>query len=129
MSLRSYWEGGSQPPGALTDDEYVPMTRRPLIGANMLEEGESDLLRMAERIARSHHERWDGGDCPDGLAGEEVQLAARIVSVADAFDVIEEEAGSLIQRLQRRPFAGESISPGFRTSIQTREWEFSGRGL
>lgn len=75
-------------PGSLTDAEYDQMKQHTLIGADMLEEGESDLLRMAERIARSHHERWDGDGYPDGLAGEKIPLAARIVSVADAFDAM-----------------------------------------
>jgi len=46
------------------------------------------LLQMAEQIARTHHERWDGGGYPLGLAGEEIPLAGRIVSVADSFDAL-----------------------------------------
>ena len=43
---------------------------------------------MAATIARSHHERWDGSGYPDGLAGEEIPIAARIVAVADVFDAL-----------------------------------------
>ncbi len=43
---------------------------------------------LATKIARSHHERWDGGGYPDGLSGEEIPLAATVVTVADAFDAI-----------------------------------------
>ena len=46
---------------------------------------------MAERIVRSHHERWDGSGYPDGLAGEAIPLAARLVHVADVFDVLVHE--------------------------------------
>jgi putative two-component system response regulator len=43
---------------------------------------------MAATIARSHHERWDGTGYPDGLAGEEIPIAARIVAVADVYDAL-----------------------------------------
>jgi putative two-component system response regulator len=43
---------------------------------------------MAERIALTHHERWDGSGYPEGLRGEEIPLGARIVAVADVFDAL-----------------------------------------
>jgi putative two-component system response regulator len=46
---------------------------------------------VAERIARSHHERWDGDGYPDGLAGRDIPLVARVVAVADVFDVLVHE--------------------------------------
>jgi putative two-component system response regulator len=46
---------------------------------------------VAERIARSHHERWDGDGYPDGLRGEDVPIEARLVAVADVFDVLVHE--------------------------------------
>jgi putative two-component system response regulator len=49
------------------------------------------VLRIAEEIARSHHERWDGEGYPDGLAGPEIPLSARLVGVADVFDVLVHE--------------------------------------
>jgi putative two-component system response regulator len=49
---------------------------------------DSETIAMAARIARSHHERWDGSGYPDGLAGEEIPLAARIVAVADVYDAL-----------------------------------------
>jgi putative two-component system response regulator len=48
----------------------------------------SPLLRMAEVIARSHHERWDGSGYPAGLAGEAIPLHGRLVAVADVFDAL-----------------------------------------
>jgi putative two-component system response regulator len=58
------------------------------IGARILAGGRSDLVRIAERIARSHHERWDGAGYPDGLVGEQIPLEARIVAVADVVDAL-----------------------------------------
>ena len=46
------------------------------------------LLDLAEQIARTHHERWDGSGYPSGLAGENIPIAGRIVAVADAFDAV-----------------------------------------
>ena len=51
----------------------------------------SEVLGVAERIARSHHERWDGDGYPDSLTGHEIPLAARLVAVADVFDVLVHE--------------------------------------
>ena len=74
--------------GPLSDQEYETMKRHTLIGADLLSGGESALIQMAERIARSHHERWDGEGYPDGLEGENIPLEARIVCVVDAFDAM-----------------------------------------
>jgi putative two-component system response regulator len=58
------------------------------IGASILSGSKSALVQMAEQIARSHHERWDGSGYPDGLKGEEIPLAARICAVCDVFDAL-----------------------------------------
>ena len=75
-------------PGRLTPDEFEVMKTHTSIGAAMLSGSRHALLQMAERIARSHHERWDGGGFPQGLRGEAIPLEARIVAVADAFDAM-----------------------------------------
>lgn len=104
-------------PGQLTDQEYETMKRHAEIGANLLAGGKSDLFHMAERIARSHHERWDGGGYPAGLAEEEIPLAARIVTVADAFDAMihdrpYRDALSVDQAVgELRAGAGEQFDP------------------
>lgn len=74
--------------GPLTDEEFENVKEHTLIGAELLADGNSDVVQMAETIAHSHHERWDGTGYPRGLAGEEIPLAGRIVAVADAFDVM-----------------------------------------
>jgi HD-GYP domain-containing protein (c-di-GMP phosphodiesterase class II) len=62
------------------------MARHPAIGAEIV--GEIEFLAEAGRVVRSHHERWDGGGYPDGLAGEEIPLAARVFAVADVLDAL-----------------------------------------
>jgi putative two-component system response regulator len=78
-------------PSALAEDERATMERHASIGAAVLKDGRTQLIRMAESVARHHHERWDGSGYPEGLAGEQIPLAARIVSVADAFDAMVNE--------------------------------------
>ena len=73
-----------QKPGRLTDEEYGVIKRHPVMGAEMLAPIEE--LASAVPVARHHHERFDGRGYPDGLRGQEIPLAARVVSVADAFD-------------------------------------------
>ncbi len=74
--------------GRLTDEESRVMKRHTIIGATMLCGGHSRLVRMAETIARSHHERWNGSGYPDGMRGDAIPLCARIVSLVDFFDAL-----------------------------------------
>jgi putative two-component system response regulator len=74
-------------PGKLTADEYESIKSHTRIGAKILSGDRFPLLKMAEQIALYHHERWDGSGY-DGLKGEAIPLAARIVSICDVFDVI-----------------------------------------
>jgi CHASE2 domain-containing sensor protein len=75
-------------PGALDADEWALMQSHTTIGAAILAGSSSPLLQMAESIARTHHERWDGSGYPDGLRGEEIPLGARICAVCDVFDAL-----------------------------------------
>ncbi len=75
-------------PGKLTDDEFEIMKCHTVKGAEMLGESVSEVLEVAREIALCHHERWDGRGYPNGLAGEQIPLSARIVAVVDAFDAI-----------------------------------------
>jgi putative two-component system response regulator len=74
--------------GPLTTEERGRMRMHAPIGAAILSEGSSRLLRMGEVIARTHHERWDGVGYPEGLAGEEIPLVGRVTAVADVFDAL-----------------------------------------
>jgi putative two-component system response regulator len=75
-------------PGRLTAEEITVMRRHVDIGVKILENGTSDLLRVAEIIAGGHHERWDGTGYPKGLSKLEIPLEARIAAVADVFDAM-----------------------------------------
>ncbi|HYW80346.1 MAG TPA: HD domain-containing phosphohydrolase [Thermoguttaceae bacterium] len=80
-------------PGRLTPDERARIEQHTMIGGNCLLEierhlGGCNFLEMAREIAWSHHERWDGTGYPHGLSGEQIPLAARIVSIADVYDAL-----------------------------------------
>lgn len=74
--------------GAYTPEEFGRMKAHTVIGSKVLEGSTSPLLKMAEEIARTHHERWDGKGYPSGLAGEDIPISGRVVSVADVFDAL-----------------------------------------
>jgi putative two-component system response regulator len=75
-------------PGKLTEHERRMLEEHTTIGARILSGSRSPILRMAEQVARSHHERWDGSGYPHGLEGDAIPLSGRITAVADVFDVL-----------------------------------------
>ncbi len=75
-------------PGRLNPDEMEIMRQHALIGYNILKSSEAKMLQLAAEIAYSHHERFDGTGYPNGLKGEAIPLAGRIVAVADVFDAL-----------------------------------------
>jgi putative two-component system response regulator len=77
-------------PGRLTPEEFEVIKTHTLIGARILSGSRFPLLRLAEEIARYHHERWDGAGYA-GLSGEDIPRSGRIVAVADAFDAMTHE--------------------------------------
>ncbi|MEA2428639.1 MAG: hypothetical protein QOF37_2267 [Thermoleophilaceae bacterium] len=90
-------------PARLTEEEFEFMKQHTLIGERML--AAAPAMGGVARIVRASHERWDGGGYPDGLAGEDIPLAARIVSVCDSFDAM------TTQRPYNKPrTAGEAIA-------------------
>jgi HD-GYP domain-containing protein (c-di-GMP phosphodiesterase class II) len=78
-------------PGRLEPEEFEVVKTHAVLGARVLADGGSEVFGVAEQIARSHHERWDGEGYPDGLAGPDIPLVARLVAVADVFDVLVHE--------------------------------------
>jgi diguanylate cyclase (GGDEF)-like protein len=76
-------------PGPLDADEWRLMREHTVVGDRIL--GAAPAMRPVARIVRSSHERWDGGGYPDGLAGEQIPLGARIVAVCDAYDAMTSE--------------------------------------
>ncbi len=100
QQIRQLWIGGMlhdvgkigipdeilRKPAQLTPEEDEIMRRHPVIGAGIV--GSSEFLRPALPAVLHHHERWDGTRYPDGLSGEAIPLASRILGVAEAFDAI-----------------------------------------
>src|SRR4051794_10804026 len=75
-------------PGKLDDEEWKVMKTHAMIGASMLADSRSELLQVAESIARTHHERWDGTGYPARLRAEEIPLVGRICSICDVYDAL-----------------------------------------
>lgn len=74
--------------GRLTLDEFEVIKKHPLIGAQILSGVTAPLLRMAHDIALSHQEKWDGSGYPRGIAGENIPVSARIVTLTDVYDAM-----------------------------------------
>ncbi|WP_135075127.1 two-component system response regulator [Terasakiella sp. SH-1] len=75
-------------PGKLSDEEWAIMREHPAIGAKILGEESSELMRASHDIAIAHHEKWDGSGYPYNLKGEDIPLFGRIIAVADVFDAL-----------------------------------------
>ena len=73
-------------PGPLTPDEFAEIRRHPIEGARMI--APVDCFDDAFPYVLYHHERWDGGGYPAGLAGPDIPVEARVLAVADAFDAM-----------------------------------------
>jgi putative two-component system response regulator len=113
--------------GKLTDEEFALVKTHTTIGARILSGSRFSLLRMAEEIAFSHHEHWNGGGY-EGLTGKSIPLAGRIVAIADVFDALTQKrpyksawpVSEAVAEIERQ--RGEQFDPklvdGFLTVIQ-----------
>jgi putative two-component system response regulator len=75
-------------PGKLDAHEWEKMKTHTINGAQILTESTSELICMAERIALTHHEKWDGSGYPLGLKGENIPIEGRITAICDVFDAL-----------------------------------------
>jgi HD-GYP domain-containing protein (c-di-GMP phosphodiesterase class II) len=75
-------------PGKLDAEEWELMKTHTTIGAQLLAGSRSEVVQLAEMIALSHHERWDGNGYPNGIAAEEIPIEARICAIADVYDAL-----------------------------------------
>lgn len=85
--------------GKLDPEEWEIMKQHSIIGAQILEGSDAEFIRLAEIIALTHHEKWDGSGYPKGLKGLKIPLAGRISAIADVFDAM----------TSNRPYRKESI--------------------
>jgi len=93
-------------PGPLTPTERMVIEQHPITGSEIVRD--IAFLGSARDVIRSHHERWDGGGYPDGVAGEQIPLSARIFAVADALDAL----------TTQRPYRNPSSFSEARTIIE-----------
>ncbi len=97
-------------PGKLDAEEWEIMKQHTVIGANILEGGKTEFIRLASVIALTHHEKWNGSGYPRGLAGKKIPLVGRITALADVFDAL----------TSRRPYK-EAMSFGEALEIIKKE--------
>lgn len=124
-------------PGKLTPQEFSIMQKHCEFGAQILQRslqriGHDPFLELAYQVARWHHDRWDGEGYPDGLQGDAIPLAARIMSVADVYDALisrrpykepmtHEDALSLIKEDSGKRFDPEVVEAFLSVEDEVRE--------
>ena len=87
--------------GKLTDQEFMQIRKHSITGANIVKR--VSLLACETDLIRHHHEKWDGTGYPDGLAGEEIPIGARVINVADSIDAM------LMARTYKNPYTIEKM--------------------
>lgn len=106
-------------PGKFTDAEYAEMKKHPAEGAVILQKvlhavDDKDFVRIAVNIAHYHHERYNGKGYPDGLAGEQIPVEARIMALADVFDAL------VSKRCYKEAFSFEKAASIIKESLGTQ---------
>lgn len=75
-------------PGKLNDEEYRKMQTHAQIGYDLLNDDQSDLLKLAAEVAGFHHEKWDGTGYPNGLKGDQIPIAGQLTAICDVYDAL-----------------------------------------
>jgi len=117
--------------GPLTGEEFEIMKTHTVIGSRMLSKGRSELVRFSQRIARSHHEWWDGSGYPDRVSGQSIPLEARIVAAADFLDALTHDRpyrpawgmDDTLAEIKRR--AGSHFDPTVANALLGIDWRAS----
>jgi putative two-component system response regulator len=117
--------------GALTADEFEIMKTHTVIGSRMLSKGRSELVRFSQRVARSHHEWWDGSGYPDRVSGQAIALEARVVAAADFLDALTHDRpyrpawalDDTLAEIQRR--SGSHFDPTIAKALLGIDWRSS----
>ena len=117
--------------GPLTAEEFEIMKTHTVIGSRMLSKGRSELVRFSQRVARSHHEWWDGSGYPDRVSGQSIPLEARIVALADFLDALTHERpyraawgiDETLAEIKRR--AGTHFDPSIARALAEIDWRSS----
>jgi putative two-component system response regulator len=117
--------------GPLTGEEFEIMKTHTVIGSRMLSKGRSELVRFSQRVARSHHEWWDGSGYPDRVSGQSIPLEARIVAVADFLDALTHERpyrpawgiDETLVEIKRR--SGSHFDPTIARALAEIDWRSS----
>jgi len=111
-------------PARLNLDEWEIMKQHAVIGAQILDGSDVEVIKLGEVIARTHHEKWDGSGYPEGLKGEEIPLPGRIAAISDVFDALTskrpykepfslEKSFSIIQEEQGKHFDPDVVDAFF----------------
>jgi len=117
--------------GPLTGEEFEIMKTHTVIGSRMLSKGRSELVRFSQRVARSHHEWWDGSGYPDRVSGQAIPLEARIVAAADFLDALTHDRpyrpawgmDDTLAEIKRR--AGSHFDPTVASALLGINWRAS----
>ena len=117
--------------GPLTGEEFEIMKTHTVIGSRMLSKGRSELVRFSQRVARSHHEWWDGSGYPDRVSGQAIPLEARIVAAADFLDALTHDRpyrpawgiDDTLGEIKRR--AGSHFDPTVANALLGIDWRAS----
>jgi putative two-component system response regulator len=114
----------------LNDKEWEIMKQHTIIGAKILAGSDAKFIKLAQTIALTHHEKWDGSGYPKGLKGSKIPLIGRIVAIADVFDALTsrrpyrmkpfslEEAFNYIKKERGRHFDPEAVDAFFAVKDQ-----------
>jgi putative two-component system response regulator len=102
-------------PGKLDSGEWEIMKQHTIIGAQILEGSDAEFIKLAEVIALTHHEKWDGSGYPGRLRGSKIPLVGRITAIADVFDALTSK------RPYKEPF---SLEKSFGIIKQSQENHF-----